>query len=225
MPAVKRAATRSTQRSVAFSGYTWDDDAARYRNALGRFVSERTVRNELDQTLRNVATHVDELGRELLAGSRSLESWQQEMRDAVKSTHLLSGALAKGGWAQLTPADYGRIGNRIRREYDFLNGFATEVALGVQPLNGRLLVRARLYAQSARSTYERVRQAEMIAAGFDEERNILGPADHCTDCLFMSVIGWQPVGTLIPIGERQCGPNCRCRVAYRRSEDAEEFDE
>jgi hypothetical protein len=219
--AVKRAAFRSSTRSVAFSGYTWDANANRYRDSLGRFVDERKIRNELDAALARVGERMNAVSAELQGGRISLEAWHAEMRLAVKNTHVMSAALAKGGWGQLTQRDYGRIGVAVRKQYDYLNGFANEVSLGRQLLNGRFLVRAKMYAQAARMLFERIREAEMIAAGMNEERNVLGIADHCFDCVAMTALGWVLVGTLIPIGERQCGPNCRCRKAYRYNPDVD----
>lgn len=225
MPATKRAAFRSSTRSVAFSGYTWDTNARRYRDALGRFVDERKIRAELDLTLGKVAERMNALSADLQGGRISLDVWHAEMRLAVKNTHVMSAALAKGGWGQLTQRDYGRIGAAVRKQYDYLNGFANEVALGRQTLNGRFLVRAKLYAQAARMMFERIREAEMIAAGMNEERNILGFADHCFDCVAMTALGWVLIGTLIPIGERQCGPNCKCRKAYRYNPDLDDEED
>lgn len=215
MAARKRAPNRATPRSVAFSGYTWDADLGRYRDALGRFVEERKIRTELDLALMRSGERMTLVSQELQAGRITVAAWHAEMRDAIKSTHIMSGALAKGGWGQLDPQAYGRIGAAVRRQYDYLNGFANEIALGQQLLNGRFLTRVKLYAQAARLLYEQIREAEMIAAGMTEERNVLGFADHCGDCVDMSALGWVLIGTLIPIGMRQCGPNCRCRKAYR----------
>jgi hypothetical protein len=54
-------------------------------------------------------------------------------------------------------------------------------------------------------------------AGFEEARSVLHPADHCPGCLVEAEKGWQPIGAMVPIGERDCKGNCRCTVEYRRS--------
>ena len=54
------------------------------------------------------------------------------------------------------------------------------------------------------------------AAGFTEERNRLGDADHCPECLQETSKSWQPINSLIPIGERICTVRCKCTMEYRR---------
>jgi hypothetical protein len=54
----------------------------------------------------------------------SLADWEVGMRRVVKNTHLNAIALERGGWANMTPADYGRAGQIIREQYGYLKGFA-----------------------------------------------------------------------------------------------------
>lgn len=156
------------------------------------------------------------LAEELRTNQIGLDAWLLEMRTLLKDVHLYSAAAAKGGWAQMAQADYGRVGQLVRTQYDYLDVFANDIANGL-PLDGRFLRRVALYGEAGRATYHVVEALEMDVRGMDEERNILHPADHCGDCIDMTELGWVKRGELIPIGQRQCLTGCHCTLQYRNS--------
>jgi hypothetical protein len=196
------------------SRFRWNEDAGRYVDARGRFVSRAQVRAEIDRTLLDADRTARALAEQLRSRAISLEQWHREMRGLVKSTHLANAAAARGGWAQVTAADLGRVGQTVRREYAYLHKFAGEIERGL-PLDGRFLRRVELYTEAGRMTYHRVEREEMRARGFDEEQNVLAPADHCAGCLAATARGWAPIGALVAIGSRDCRSRCRCRLVYR----------
>lgn len=206
-----RALVRARSR---LSSYRWNEEAARYIAPNGRFVANDEIRRQLDRSLRNSEARIAELARELRAGTVPLDVWHTEMRVIVKDVHLYSGALARGGWAQLTPRDLSEISKLVRVEYDHLYGFALKLSTGSMPLNGRVSVYAELYGEAGRHTYELIRRQVMIEAGFTRERNVLHPADHCVECIEMTARKRVLIGSLIPIGDRICGRNCRCSIEY-----------
>lgn len=203
--------------------YRWDEAAGRYRQPGGRFVSRLQVRTALDEAIAARGERMRVLAEQLRAREISVPRWELEMRGLIKDVHLYSAAAARGGWAQLTQADYGRVGQRVRFQYERLNRFAGELRRRKNPLplDGRFLRRVELYAQAGRGTYHAIEGLEMDARGFDEERNIRHAGDSCTGergCIEQSRRGWVPRGTLIPIGQRTCLTSCRCRKRYRNSE-------
>ena len=200
------------------SRYEWAPRAGRYRNASGRFVSQAQVRQAIDATLEDQARKVRQLAEQLRTRKISPRRWELQMREAIKATHMASAAAAKGGWAQMSPADYGRAGREIRKQYAYLERFAKQVKSGEQPRDGRFLQRADMYSQAARKTYHATERAEMEKRGMAEERNLLRPADHCTgagSCTGETSRGWVAIGELIPIGDRLCRARCRCQIEYR----------
>lgn len=202
---------------MAFPRFTWDRNSLRYRDAGGRFVSKAAVRQALDDALRSIQREIRELTQEMRAGRVSVADWRIAMREAVKDTHLFSGALAKGGWDSLTQRDYGRIGRIVREHYGHLERFATGIAIGVIPLDGRVLVRANMYFGEGRETYHAVEADSLDADEWDEERSRLHPADHCEECVDEAGKDWSPRGSIVPIGQRQCLGNCKCTMEYRNS--------
>lgn len=202
---------------MAFPSFTWDRQARRYRDAGGRFVSLRDVRQALDVAIRGLRREMRSVTQRYQRGEISLGEWRVAMQSSVKNTHLFSAALAKGGWGQMTPADFGRVGGIVRVQYQYLERFAVGVADGKIPTDGRMIRRAEMYFETGRGTYHKVQRDVMSEGGFDQERSVLHPADHCDECVDEAAKGWQPVGSIIPIGERTCLGNCHCTMEYRSS--------
>jgi hypothetical protein len=198
-------------------GYRWNAQLQRYVAPNGRIVSADQVRREIDVAMRGASARARDLTTQLRGRTITLPQWEAAMRVVVKDVHLWGASAARGGWAQLTPADLGRVGARVRQQYDRLYRFANQIAQGTQALDGYALNRAAMYANQGRAMYERTRTASMRDAGFDQERNVLHPADHCDMCVAQSKRGWVAIGTLVPVGERTCRSNCRCTLRYRMS--------
>lgn len=195
--------------------FRWSAKTGQYVRANGQFVPRTEVRRAIDKALDAEKARALDLSNALRSGSISLEKWRAEMRDIIKNVHLYSASAASGGWAQLSQADYGRIGQIIRGEYGFLEKFAQGIARGTVPLDGNFLQRALQYAEAGRDSYHQTERASARRAGKREERNILHPADHCGGCLGESARGWVKIGQLIPIGRRICRRKCRCSLRFR----------
>lgn len=81
---------------------------------------------------------------------------------------------------------------------------------------GKLAARMGLYVGRAWLTQELVRQGLHVLLGYAWERNILGDAEHCAECVEATLRGWVPIGTLPRIGARLCMVNCRCTMRFAR---------
>lgn len=199
--------------------FRWNARSGRYVDArTGRFVSQTTVRAELDHALVQASRETRALAERLRSRTISLRRWELEMRRQVRRAQLYSAAAAKGGWAQMDPADFGRAGREIRDQYAYLKRFARQIRSGQQPLDGRFLQRTELYVEAGRTTYHATELADARRRGRTETRNVLHPADHCEgagSCVEQSGRGWVPIGSLLPIGRRLCLARCKCTVEYR----------
>jgi len=196
-------------------GYVFDRRLGRYRGANGRLIGRAEVRRAIDVAIRNADQQARSLADQYRRGELSLGAWEREMRTLVKNTHTLNAAAAKGGFDQLTPADYGRVGRIVRDEYNHLSGFAGEVAAGFQRTDGTMNSRAMLYTRGGRRTYELTQRSVARDTGHSEEKSILAPADHCAQCVEQAALSWQPIGRLVPPGARTCLSNCKCELTYR----------
>ena len=96
-----------------------------------------------------------------------------------------------------------------------LRDFAGQVASGAQRIDGRFRQRVKLYVNSARGVYHETRRKVQQTAGKTMEKNVLSGDEHCPGCLDATAAGWQPIGSLPPIGTRTCLSHCRCHWEFR----------
>jgi hypothetical protein len=195
------------------SSYSWNEIAGRYRGADGRFVSFERIRVYLDQVLDSNEAKVQSLANSLRNRQITLAEWQIGMRDTIKDIHLASSALARGGWAQMSEADYAKVSEKIEFQLSKLQAFARQIENGL-PLDGRFARRTTLYAQSGRVTYHESLRNEMALRGYTLEKSVLASSDHCNECVEEAAKGFVPIGDIVLIGERQCRSNCRCHVEF-----------
>ena len=206
----------SVQSSWLTQDYRWNEAASRYIAENGRFVPRAIVDVALEQTIAGSQNEMVLLSERLQNGSLSVAEWRSAMGQQVKLLHTAEAALARGGWAQMTPSDWGWVGSQVKKQYQFLDKFAGQIASGKQPLNGRFFQRVRMYAAAGRGTFEEMRRRYMrIHKGAAEERRLLGIAEHCDDCVEYADRSWQPVGTLPAIGQSQCLTHCKCHFEFR----------
>lgn len=196
--------------------FDWDERVGQYRNIRsGRFEPRLAVRNVLETAIRETRREMRQDAAALRDGSISLAEWQTRMLGQIKRLHITEAAAARGGWAQMSQADWGAVGQRIRFQYERLRNFANQIASGEQRLDGRFMFRVEMYANAGRGTYEEsVRRFERVYHHRMLERRVLGVADHCEDCLDAAAEGWQPIGTLPAIGDSVCLTNCHCTFEY-----------
>ncbi|MGH9426030.1 MAG: hypothetical protein ACRD2L_06985 [Terriglobia bacterium] len=206
------------ETNVLTSKYGWSEASGRYFSlSTGRFVPFSEVRDALDVVTESSGTRMNALTQSLVNEQISLAEWQAGMMEEIKIAHTAAAASARGGWAQMSQSDWGAAGRLIRAQYDYLRNFASEIASGKQLLNGTALFRANLYAQAPRGTFEEMRRRyERLMNGMEEERRVLGEADHCNGCIDQAALGWQPIGTLEPIGSQECVTNCHCKFIFRK---------
>lgn len=198
--------------------YGFDNASQRFRDlSTGRYISERQVRDFVDNIADAASQQLGTLSAQYCSGQITMTVWQAESRAVIKASQIASALAAYGGRGQMTPARWGLVGQQIRTQYAYLSRFADDVLSGRQRLNGRMDARARQYGQGARSLYENIRRRESAAAGLRYERNIRHAVESCGQCVNQSSLGWVPLGTLVPVGQRTCRSMCRCTLAYSRS--------
>lgn len=203
-------------RSPLTPDYGWNERAGRYVNLdTGRFVPRGQIKGALEGLVDSGKVNVRALSQSLLDGDISLAQWRAGMMQEIKVMHTASTAAARGGWAQMSASDWGYTGSKIKAQYKYLENFAQQIASGKQKLDGRLLVRADLYSQAPRGSFEEMVRRMMVNKGLTEERRVLGAAEHCEGCLEQAGLGWQPINTLDPIGAEECRTHCQCEFEYR----------
>lgn len=210
------AAVLSTRMDAAWS---YDRRSGRYRDEKGRFLSKENVGKLVDGRIDKLETQLKRFTRMLGDGSITIDQWQGSVREAIKAAHIQAAIIGYGGRAEMGSAEYGRIGQRLRSEYTYLQGFTRDL------LDGRISLamasaRIGLYAQSVRGSYWQGTELREQQRGFSMMRRILDPqAQHCSDCLGYAARGIVPIGSLPMPGVRcECRARCKCRVEYFRQQ-------
>jgi len=207
------------------ASWAGDTTAQRYRDQeTGRFLSWSTVRGYVDDSLAASGNAMDTLGAFVSAGQLAPADWNTLVREELKQEYVRQYLLGIGGREQMTAANWGSIGGMLADQYRYLDGFAAEIAAG-DLSQAQIQARLRMYVNSAREAYERAHQRAAQKAGYDEERWVLGVAEHCDDCLAYEAMGWQPIGTfpLPGSGATRCLTNCACHLEYRKSGTGEAY--
>lgn len=207
--------------------YRWNSAAGQYIDKSGRFVPRALVREELDNVLDGISAKVDIASRALVSGTIDINEWLDTMTDLVKRSHLVSAAAQRGGWAQMSPADFGRVGRIVRDQYSYLRTFAEQIESGKQPLDGNLIRRAALYAQAGRDTFYVFQRLEMRQRGYNVVTSVRNATDSCEDCIALDGVSYTwnegttqyenksaAIKVYKPIGRRICNKNCRCSESY-----------
>lgn len=162
--------------------------------------------------------NLTQLADDLKSGAITIAEWEAAMRDMLREQYIAAMELAKGGREFVTQSDWGYMGSALKKQYEYLGNFANDIASNPDKwLNGRLNARMGLYQESGYAALQDFTRRERIEQGFDEEARILGEAEHCPGCLEQAGKGWQPIGTLDPIGAEECLTRCKCVFDYRRS--------
>jgi len=202
--------------------YEYDKRAMRYRDRrTGVWVKTASVKAATTRVINGVRKDMRALADDMAKGRIKLADWQRRMEQEIKSLHVSMAMAGAGGMGQMTQADYGRVGRRLRFEYERLARFAEQIKTGTTTL-GAIRARVDMYITSGHTTHEDARRAQAIEEGYTHERNVLGNTDHhCTDgerpgCTEMTKMGVVPLGTLTPPGRRQCISRCDCSIRYSR---------
>jgi hypothetical protein len=195
------------------TGFRWSPAAQRYIGPSGKFVSSDAVRRSLRQFVRRGEGRVARLAADVAAGRLTVAEWQRRTADLLKRMHLAGASAAKGGWAQLTPSDTGRVGGQLRFHYERLSRFAREVRAG-RLSRRQIIARARLYARAVTPAYENHRRRAHVGI-YAQERRVRQADESCPTCVREAARGWVATGTLLPLGESECRIGCKCRFEFR----------
>lgn len=197
--------------------YRWDEVAGVYRGIGGRAVPVHVVREATESLIFDIGENMQTLAQQLADGGLTVAEWETAMMHQIKVLHTAEAAVSRGGWAQMSQSDWGFVGSEIKKQYQFLGNFASQIASGEVKFNGWFFNRVGMYAKAGRGTFEKIRR-RFNASRAVAERRVLGIADHCPDCLEFAGRGWQPVGALPHIGESVCLTFCQCHFEYKNAE-------
>lgn len=201
------------------AAWFYDQRAGRYRNERGRFLSQKAVETLVDGRIDKLDATLRRVTKMMAEGNLTLDQWQGSVREAIKAAHIQAAIIGHGGRDSMGASEYGRIGQRLRSEYAFLQNFANEI-LGGRISAPMAVARISLYAHSVRGSYWQGLELRKQSEGYGMMRRILDPqAQHCSDCPAYAARGIVPLGTLPMPGQRcACRARCRCTVQFYRQQ-------
>jgi hypothetical protein len=201
------------------AAWSYDPISGRYRGENGRFLSKATIEALVDGRIKKLNGQLQDFTRRLIDGNITIDQWQGSVREALKPAHLQAAMVGAGGKDALSQSDYGRLGQRLRSEYSYLQNFASDILAG--RVSGAMAVaRISLYAESVRGSYWQGTEFRRQAEGYSLMRRKLdAQAQHCEDCMRYSARGIIPIGSVPLPGQRcACRSRCRCMVEYFRQQ-------
>lgn len=214
-PHLVTLAARQPGSSVGLPGYAWDSRLRNYVSvATGRMVKRREISDLLRSVVDEAGQTMKEFGRLAANGEISPREFYEAMQLTVRQAYNASAALAKGGWGQMTQADWGMNGYRLRLEYENLRNFAQALEAG-EVSEAQAGARAKLYADSAFGRYWEIRHEAEKNAGTQRARiKTAGDDRVCeTICRPEEKKGWQPIGE-IKVPPMHAG--CRCDEEFEQ---------
>jgi hypothetical protein len=144
-------------------------------------------------------------------------NWQREMQRLISVSHAAMGVFGAGGFKQTTAGIWAKVQSVIARETAYEVRMAAQTGAG-QVSPAELLTRTGMYAEQTYGTWQNTIIVRERGAGTEEARRFLEPdAEHCEDCFEAASDGWVPIEDVVPIGESQCGPRCRCHIDTRKA--------
>jgi len=201
------------------SSWNYDPISGRYRGNNGRFLSQSAIESLVDGRINKLGALLRRLTNMLSSGDITLDQWQRSVREALKLAHTQAAIIGNGGRDTMQASDWGRIGQRLRAEYRYLESFARDLLAG-SISTPMALARIGMYAMSVRGSYWEGTAIRQERQGYSLMRRILdSQAKHCQDCLNYAARGVVPMGSLPMPGQRcACRSNCKCRVKYLRQQ-------
>jgi hypothetical protein len=149
-------------------------------------ITEKDKQKLLDLRINIFYNTSDKLSEQVFSGDLTIGAWEEKMRAELRQLHSSAAAIVKGGWDQMSSADWGRLGTPLREQYKYLHGFANTIAEQADTISLKAIqARARMYGRAAGGT------ASLIQAGAVIE-NLLPylPRDGSTKCLINCMCRW-----------------------------------
>ncbi len=190
----------------------FDKPARRFRDEkTGRFVTRDSVRETINRTTDGFRQKASKLADKLNNGKISKVKWEREMRALVKENIIGTASIGKGGRNQMTPADWGRAGSAIKREYRYLANFAKQTSR-LSP--AQIHARSRQYANAGHVAFSQTLMKSQSEI-FTEAKRSLHAKETCEGCRPLAG-RWMPIAEMAPIGSvSPCLVRCKCSIEYR----------
>ena len=189
--------------------WRWEAKLSRYRNAeTGRFIGAKGMVELRDLFVERQKAQTADLAARLIGGDLTSAEWVEAMRGVIKQTYIDQYVMARGGRAAMTQADFGRLGQMLKEQYKFLQGFERDLLNG-KLTAGQIATRASMYIDSSTQAFERARGVALGAPTLPQY-----PGDGATVCRTSCRCHWE-------IQARVGGWDCYWRLGPVKTEHCE----
>lgn len=171
--------------------WAWNQKAKRYKNlTTGEFVKEKTVVEWRDKYIEGEQAKLDAITGRLFAKEITIQQWETEMKAAIKASQTNLYQLSRGGRNAMTPADWGKLGAGIKKQYGYLDKFRADLVSGryTDQQEAVAAYRSGLYMRSANAAFN---QGKMSAYGILHLPAV--PGDGSTPCMANCLCWWRIV--------------------------------
>lgn len=209
-------------RSAIFSALTGlqralrriPDFLQRARTGLTPLTSPISFEDALSRLERQTSENFLRLAQSLQTGQMTRDDFQRQFEAELRRAHIAANILGAGGVGNLSANQTAQLEQAVSSQLAFARGFFN--AMRNRNVTQQDVRRAASYANALRSTALQA-QRQLVTDTYADsgvERRTISPGENCTDCLEAAAEGWQPIGTLPPIGDSECGVNCKCSFSY-----------
>jgi hypothetical protein len=195
-------------------GTIYDAKSKSFRRA-GRVVTRHQVRAEIDKLTEHISRQAAKIGERYAKATLTLARFEIEMRELLKSGHIIASSVGRGGRSRMTQADWARVGSRLRREYGYLSKFVRK--LGQGKIDKAFTAnRAKKYSSSIVMSYHETMKTEETKDSVSEikVRLVQNSREGCAECAADADRGWVNVEDMGEIGTRICGNFCLCDLEF-----------
>ncbi len=178
-------------------------------------VSRQAVRSEIDKLTGHVSKQAAIIGGRFESGEINIAQFEIDMRDLLKSGHIIAASVGRGGRARMTQADFGRVGARLKSEYGYLGKLVRNIDIG-KVAKVATANRAKNYASSIVMSYHETVRTEMTRDSVSpiRARLVTNSKEGCEECAADDALGWQAVEDVSEIGTRICKNFCKCDILF-----------
>lgn len=194
----------------------WNPKTRRYVRS-GRSLPPDSIRRFVIETVGLARTRLTTIA-EAYINHRNVAQWFTGTKAELRAMHTAMAMIAQGGKLQMEAKSWGKVGQMIRTEMDYLRQFERGIANGAVS-DAQLLARVIAYGEAGRKVYENMVKAREAEAGM-YARRVLMPGQNCEDCIEAASDEFVPADEVLEIGASTCGVFCNCLLEFAETEGA-----
>ncbi len=150
----------------------------------------------------------------MTVGGITVAAWHASVKDKLKTAHSLVASIGRGGRAQMSQSDWGRVGSGLKEQYSYLQKLALDIEAGKVDAAFQIERRTANYAGSLRPAYYGLATIAEMGGNATMARRVINSKEGCAECAYYAALGFIPIEEMPEIGELICGVFCLCEIEY-----------